>query len=401
MKRGLKTLLLAAALLLASLNAGCIKYVALDEYGYVMSLGVDKGETQAYRFCFIVQIEGAKGENDAENVVLSAEGDNIYDAITTAEVSVPYLLNFGRTNYILFSEEIAQSGYITGFVDESFKNLGVRRSAKLMIVLDDCLDYCIGVISKDYPNTSKRQYSILREYTSEGLTPITNIAAFTQGVNGKRGDSILTLGATDDSIPAEDVPGSSKDNEIHPFDTTAGVERTGGLRSYYMGCAVFDGDIMKGVLNGHDTQLILMARGTFGSGRITLNIGQTGSMVLLLKNGGKPRISLVLAAEPYMHMELKLQCSIESGGGEMSYHEWDQSIKPMLEAYLEKELARVFFLCREMNSDAFELGKYAVMQFSSTAAWEAYDWKAQYAKTNAEFEVSLYIENEEINTIGG
>lgn len=50
---------------------------------------------------------------------------------------------------------MAETGYISRFIDESFKNLGVRRSTKLMVVLGDSLDYCIGVVSKDNPNTSK------------------------------------------------------------------------------------------------------------------------------------------------------------------------------------------------------------------------------------------------------
>lgn len=400
MKRIIKAFSVFTALLIALSFSGCIKYVALDEYGYVMTIGVDEGETYAYRFCFIVQVEGAKGESDAENVVLSAEGDNIYDAVTLIEVGVPYLLNFGRTNYILFSRSVAQSGYIAGFIDESVKNLGVRRSTKLMVILDECIDYCMGVISKDYPNTSKRQYSILREYTSEGITPITNIASFTQNVLAKRADSIVTLGATDDSIANEEITGSSQDNAVDPFGTTNGVERTGGLRSYYTGCAVFDGGIMTGVLNGRDTEIILMAKGDFSSGRISFD-SDAGNMVLLMKSGGEPKVELTLGERPHVHMEIKLQCSIESGGEDMSYDEWSQNVKPMIENYMERELERVFYRCRELNSDAYGLGRYAVVRFTDTDEWESYDWKSKYKLLEAEFNVELYIENEEINSIGG
>lgn len=314
MKRISKTICLMLAAAFVAFNmAGCISYVAIDEYGYVMTVGVDKGETYEYRFCFIVQVEGeSQGESDAENVVLSAEGDNIYDAVAVVEVGVPYQLNFGRANYMLFSKDVAETGYISRFIDESFKNLGVRRSTKLMVVLGDSLDYCTGVVNKDNPNTSKRQYSILRDYVSEGLTPITNIAMFTQNVNAKRGDNIVTLGATDDSIPNEEITGSSQDSELNPNSTTAGVERTGGLRAYYMGCAVFDGGTMKGVLSGRDTEIILMAKGMFRAGRITLHHeGREGHMVLLLKDGGKPKVELSIGGDaPYAKMSVRLQCHV-------------------------------------------------------------------------------------------
>ena len=68
---------------------------------------------------------------------------------------------------------------------------------------------------------------------------------------------------------------------------------------------------------------------------------------------------------------------------------------------MERELERVFTLCRGMNSDAYEIGKYAVMKFHSAEEWEQYDWKSRYPKLNMEFDVSLYVENEEINSLGG
>lgn len=395
-------LILAAFALLGA--AGCISYVAIDEYGYVMTIGVDKGETYEYRFCFIVQVEGAsQGESDAENVVLSAEGDSIYDAVAVIEVAVPYQLNFGRANYMLFSKDVAETGYIARFIDESFKDLGVRRSTKLMVVLGDSLDYCTGVLSKNYPNTSKRQYSILRDYVSEGLTPITNIAMFTQNMNAKRGDNIVTLGATDDSIPTEEIDGSTDNNTLNPNGTTAGVERTGGLRAYYMGCAVFDGGTMKGVLSGLDTEIILIAKGMFKAGRVTLHYGDDGEhMVLLLKYGGKPKVQLSIDGDaPYAKMSVRLQCHIECGGEDMDYDKWTYEVKPMLEEYMKRELERVFSLCREMNSDAYEIGKHAVVKFKNAEEWEQYDWKSKYPMLNMDFDVSLYVENEETKSLGG
>ena len=402
MKRVLKPISAAISLLLAlAAFSGCIKYVAIDEYGYVMTIGIDKGETLAYRYCFIIQVEGDTQEaSDAKNIVVSAEGNTIHEAINIVEVSVPFQLHFGRTNYLLFSKDVAQTGYITRFIGESFKNLGVRRSTKLMVILDNCLDYCSGIVSKNNPNTSKRQYSILREYSSEGLTPMTNIALFTQNVNAKRGDNIVTLGAIDYSIPSEEIPGSTSDKSIDPNSTTAGIKRTGGLRSYYMGCAVFDGGIMKGVLNGGDTETILMAKGLFHNGRLTYGEGED-QIVLLLKNGGMPKVDISLEPAPKGELSLVLQCHVESGELDVGYEKWNDELKPRLEEYMCNELKRVFELCRSMNSDACEIGKYAAMHFSSVDDWENYNWKERYSELEMQFNVSLYIENEEINSLGG
>ena len=50
MKRISKTICLMLAAAFAALNmAGCISYVAIDEYGYVMTVGVDKGRWRVNR----------------------------------------------------------------------------------------------------------------------------------------------------------------------------------------------------------------------------------------------------------------------------------------------------------------------------------------------------------------
>ena len=41
------------------------------------------------------------------------------------------------------------------------------------------------------------------------------------------------------------------------------------------------------------------------------------------------------------------------------------------------------------------------MHFSSVDDWENYNWKERYSELEMQFNVSLYIENEEINSLGG
>ena len=167
-----------------------------------------------------------------------------------------------------------------------------------------------------------------------------------------------------------------------------------------MGCAVFDGGIMKGVLNGGDTETILMAKGLFHNGRLTYGEGED-QIVLLLKNGGMPKVDISLEPAPKGELSLVLQCHVESGELDVGYEKWNDELKPRLEEYMCNELKRVFELCRSMNSDAYEIGKYAAMHFSSVEDWENYNWKERYSELEMQFNVSLYIENEEINSLGG
>ena len=123
--------------------------------------------------------------------------------------------------------------------------------------------------------------------------------------------------------------------------------------------------------------------------------------MLLLKNGGMPKVDISLEPAPKGELSLVLQCYVESGELDVGYEKWNDELKPRLEEYMCNELKRVFELCRSMNSDAYEIGKYAAMHFSSVDDWENYNWKERYSELEMQFNVSLYIENEEINSLGG
>ena len=61
-------------------------------------------------------------------------------------------------------------------------------------------------------------------------------------------------------------------------------------------------------------------------------------------------------------------------------------------------MARVFNICRELNSDAFGFGEYASTQFSDIVSWEGYDWKSKYPLMEAEFCVKLELADENVTT---
>ena len=70
----------------------------------------------------------------------------------------------------------------------------------------------------------------------------------------------------------------------------------------------------------HDSiNAILMAKGMFRAGRITLHHeGGEGHMVLLLKGGGTPKVELSIGGDaPYAKMSVRLQCHIECGEEDM------------------------------------------------------------------------------------
>ncbi len=394
--------LLLAVLTLAVSLSGCLDATALDEYGYVLSVGVDAGEVKRYNVSFLIQKTGESQESQAGagSLVISAEGDSIFEAIAIAHLGVPYELNFMRTNYIAFSRELAENGLMAEFLKASFETLNLRDSAKIVIVLGKCSKYFDGLYTEDNPSVAKRQYSLFQNYMFDAVIPMTNLSLLREAVYSGRFDAVLATGSTDTSIEAregtdqgggngESSGGGGEESSDTGPGTTAGVKRSGGRRSYSRGSAVFNGDRLAGVLNGEDTEILLMAMGKFEEGRISY-CDENGEYSFKLSQIRRPQIKLDISGDaPYAKMHVYLAALVELDTAGNSLARWDTVIRPTLEQYVESELKRVFEICRDAGSDAMGFGRSACEEFGSVSAWRAYDWKSRYTGMDAEFEATI------------
>ena len=199
-------------LALAPLCCGCLEATSLDEYGYVLTIGVDQGEQKKYNISFLLQKEGdsQEAQTGAGSYIITAEGDNLFDALTVVHVGVPYELNFTRTNFILLSDQIASSSRMDEFLSISFNALKLRQSAKLVIVRGTCAEYFEGLASADIPNVAKRQYNLFRTYQQEGMIPMTNFTTYQEAVGSGRFDVAIPVGRLDRSIPPNRMAKSNK-----------------------------------------------------------------------------------------------------------------------------------------------------------------------------------------------
>lgn len=380
--------------LLAGLFAGCLAGVPLDEYSYVLSIGVDAGETQNYYVSFLIQLEGAQQtETGQGEMVIAAEGDSLFEAVSLMQLALPDKLNFMRTTYIAFSQEVAKTQRMADFLGAAVNELGISRSVKLFVVLGNCNEYFKGLNSPTEPSVPKRQHGIYRTYAEEGLVPVTNLALYRESASGGRFDVMLPVGSTDTSneASADAGQGGESGGEIG-FGTTAGVNRDGGLRSYPWGCAVFSGETLAGVLNGTDTQLLLMGAGRFQKGRFAYQ-NDHSEYVFLLETLRKTRVELTDGEPLKARISLVLTLRAESDTAGDINDIWEKSLKGELEARLEAELLRAFELCRQMNADTLGLGRYASMRLPRGVSFEEYDWKGRYQNMQVEFHVNVKPEN--------
>ncbi len=395
--------LLLCILLILPLCAGCLEATSLDEYGYVLAIGVDQGTQKKFNVSFLLQKEGESQEaqTGAGSYIVAAEGDNLFDAILVAHVGVPYVLNFTRTNFIMFSDQVASSALMDEFLSISFNSIKLRQSAKMVIVRGECLEYMEGLSSADVPNVAKQQYNHFQAYDQEGVIPITNYTVYQEAVRSSRFDVAIPAGRLDSSISAESNSEEAKQQgggmQTNDKDTTDGVKRTGGLRSYLYGSALLDGNRFAGYLNNEDTEILLLAMGQFKNGTLSVT-DELGTVTFLLKAIGKPKVQISLGDAPHAAMELMLYAEIGLDTSGNAEQRWNGELKGELETYIVRELERVFGACQALNSDAMRFGCYASKQFSSVEAWREYVWKEKYKNMTAEFSVGIHLNDRVISS---
>ena len=98
-------------LLSALLCAGCMHSKNLDEYAYVLNVGVERGTTMPYLVTLLVSVPAALAEGtEVRNVVISAEARTFSEAAETLNAAYPSRLSFSRASLLLLSEALVREG---------------------------------------------------------------------------------------------------------------------------------------------------------------------------------------------------------------------------------------------------------------------------------------------------
>lgn len=407
--------------------SGCLNAVQADSYNYVVAVGFDVGSQYEYKISMLLQTEKGGDSQTATGggEVISAEGNTLFDAVTTIHAGGPYRLNFSRVNTIVMCEELARRGEFQSLADVAFNAIKMRRSVKLVTSTCEAGSFLQGLCQKNSQNMTKLLYDVYENYSVDGITAITGYSLFVESIRSGRSDCVMMLGGVDATAvkqaeqQSSRLTGGSSGNsgggnsggnsgsdgsEVRPDGekqqseqqyTTDGVLRTGGISSFVSGAALFDRWYMRGVLNGEDTKFLLIGTGGLDTCSISFDYGN-GFVVLYLRDMQPAKVKFSAGEKPVAKTELALYCNILQYTGKMRKNEWELGLKDAAETYIEGEIERVFNICKNLNCDAFAFGRRAAMKFSDTLDWEDYDWKRRYPRLEAAFSVELKLADENV-----
>ncbi len=391
------------------IGCGCLPTMSLDEYGYVLFVGVDPGSLLPYEVTMMLQKTEDNGNTQqlASVLLLSVECADLFEAVDLLSASVPYQLNMSRVSGIVFSKELAQNGQMRNFLDMSFGRLRMRHYINIMISQDGAKEFLKGIGNMPDLVVSKLHSSLLSYSFQTGFVPICNLSLWNEAVTGKTGDAVIALCAYNDEVePIEEEPSQQtpqlpvktpvptpatlpESDSVHKAEygyLPDQLLRQGGLQSILMGSALFDGDKMVGYLDGQHTQLLLMAVGQFEKGFVQLPGPRGEHMNIALMKHSSPTTTLdTETATATVSVSLVADIDIPEILTGVSAEE----LQAHIERYLEENMDIVFKTCQKLGADSFGMGQAAVRHFTSTEDWENFDWDGVYQKLQATFEISV------------
>lgn len=398
-------------------STGCLNGKSVEEYGFVLAIGIDRGEQLKYKVTYLMQssIESGESSRAGELILISGEGDNMLGCLRVAESGAPYEFDFARMNFIAVSKDVAEEGLLEDFFSFSLNELKFRSSASMVVTTESAGDFFEGLRYAEELNYSKLVFSLIDYRDSIGLTSSLSLAQFLALANNSRGDPIIPLGSVDDSIINAEQTNSSggqgqnqnqsqnqsqdEQSKNSEKDTTSGQERTGGLKSYVSGAALFDGFKMVGVISPEENQLKNLCDGALERASFIFSREDGASSTIRIENskgtdvditiGDSPRVVFNIVASGRLEQESDLLTIHEKNPDENMIHDIEDGI----ERYLEQSLLELFYNCREINCDIFHIGQHAALKFSSVAEWEAYDFQSRLNEFEAEFHVELDLED--------
>ena len=352
----------------------------IDEYAYVLNVGVERGTTMPYLVTALVSVPGGSEDTKVTNTVISAEARTFSEAYETMNAAYPSRLSFSRASMLAIGQDLAETGEQSAFLDFAFGKPDLWPNLRVIVVKSPIREVFEGWLSEADPSLRKIKTAVGDLSNESGMTADTGYSTYLEAIGDKRFDAMLAYAGPNEYGIKEDMVGG----EAYPYvGGSLLVEST--LKTSTAGSAVFNGDRMVGILDGRHTMETLMVLGEFQKGEMHFTLPDGSAMRAALYRMHAPKIQL-------SHGNVAVELTLEADIIDPETIPMDRTgLKQFLEEQLEKELYAVFSALQKAGSDAMGFGRYRAKQFRRVLNWEACDWKAEYRMLNATFSVTVML----------
>lgn len=364
--------------------------LSIDNLAYVVAIGIDKGEKEAYKVTFQFTT-GTSSQSSEQNpsIINSVEASSIDIAINLMNAYISKELNLSHCKVIVFSEEVAVEG-ISDFIYTFINHVQLRPSTNIIISRATALSYIENtepilesLVTKYYdvfPNSSKYTGYVSNVTMGEFYNALVCDTCEPFGILGG-----VSTGKVDQTSK------SGNDFCVRSMETNF----VGEQGSENLGLAVFKEDKLVGELNAIETLCLSLIRNQVDSFLIsTPNPDNEDEKIDISINTQNLTSKVeIINGTPFITINGKVKGFISSMTENDNYADNTilKRISESVNFHLENLLTQYLYKTSTVfHSDINGFGKHAVSLFLTLPEFESYNWLDNYQY--ATFQVNIEAE---------
>lgn len=375
--------------LLCLLLTGCWDRIEIEDQIYVVSLGLDKGETEHYRVTARMAvfashetgILGGRAGGAPPSELLVVEADSVAQAVYVMNSSVSRRISMRHVRAILVGEALAREG-LRDLLAELTRNPEIRATTSFHVARGSAFDvlrlaHWVGefnparvpegilLVEKQlHMAPPTRLHHMINRTGARGIQPFASALAINRGVTGEAGPS----GAEDSARAGE-------------------MNRVAGNPVEIAGTAIFRETALAGFLTVDETQALLALRGEMGKAYVTIPDPFRPEQTLMVRfqqeNLPKYRATLTPAG-PRVHVRLIFEGEVLTGMEDYRLVSVRHQVEDAARRHLDDQMRRVIAKLCEWRTDPVGFGLLFRNQFATWSDWDRYHWADQLGKLQVE-----------------
>ncbi len=380
--------------LLIPLLTGCWDYREPETDGYVIVLGIDKGEKGLLKLTFDIAnpqvgttLAGNLGQNEPPNTEITMLVDNLFTMKELSTVVYPKRITFSHLTAIIVSEEIAKSKEFEEIMVNLHRDRSFRRNIYLFISKGEAEEF----IKKAQPVTETRihkYYQFITNLSREsGLSPASTVENYCYQVSNYYISEVISYVA----LKSEDELAKSSFN-----NKADNLTYKGGDPGVILGGAVFHHGKMVGTISGEEVKIreLLQKRSESANFQHVMKDIKTKDKSIsfsVTKLQRKLKVE-TLNPRPKLEIELVVDININLLANNTDYifnNRNNRALRKEIEKELEKKSNELIKEAQSKYGDLFFFGIELRPGFLTIHDWEKYNWEEKFK--HAEIKVNYKI----------
>lgn len=389
--------------LLAVLLTGCWDRTEVEDQGYIITLGLDRGEGDQIlvtaRSAIIQAMPSGTLESYAQMseprlaaALLTAQGRTITEAIHVLNGGMTRRLDTRQLRGVVVGESLAREG-LEPLVMELFRSPLARGSVLFIQARGRAFDLLKTNDPVGEVNPAKMSEGFVLQAKQLHLAPPVRMHHFVSRLAASGGDPFLPVLA----VNADVLNGAQEPQRAAGASALPGeLPRGGGNPVEFTGTAIFRRDRLRGFLNVDETQMLLALRGEMGKAYLSLPDPDVPdqSVTIRFQQENMPKYQASFQrGRPHVHVKIVFEGEVLAIPGGTDY------VPPVARERLERAAARfaeqtirnLLNKLNEWETDPVGFGHLFRGYFPSLRTWEQYDWSDHVKELQVTVEADMRI----------